>query len=242
MAFFSNDEMYRMVKHQLFYTEVAAIVRQQVSTELFWQQLFKNNEFKREFEKIPGKVRDAIKDEMTSTVKPQVRELTENLVKAQVASEVLKQLPTILGQNVEFRDILRNHQIHLEGVLSAHVNHVLDPIIQDATNRVITDSLLKKLDKRADDVIKEYKGKQQRALTVAQQEWSVQSIAIKREVDQHLDSIKGLQQTNDSLSRRMAAADKHIDDLESSNNFMKFGLGVLLLATGYLGLKLHKVF
>lgn len=215
-------------------------VRVAVNNELFWKNMFEGNQFRQELNKIPSTVQNAIQNEMPR-LRSDVERIATDKVKNNIPMEIIKQLPTIIAQNSEFVQLFAKHRHQLESALNAEVTKIIGAIVNDPkyheVNQIYFDGFKQLGDKALDSHAKRHEQQMGRIAS----EWATQQVTIHTRVEAEVNSITQLKTEHNTLTARICTLENENRDLNSTNNWMKIGLGASIIGLGWVAYTVSKI-
>lgn len=138
-----NDELFaELCRREWFRAHIQSILRESVRDELFWNRMFED-----------GRIRRKISDGVRGEVPKQARQFMETRVPGMVSTELVKQLPSFLSQNVQFQEMLRKHSSQLSQDLEESARQTLDRIVNEPEYHEVNKAYFDAFRQKADQAI-----------------------------------------------------------------------------------------
>ena len=240
MSYSYNSEFDNYIRWWVGQVQFRDAVRAAVNDELFWRNLFEGDRFRKEMDKIPTKVHTAIQSEMPS-LRSNVESLATNTVRNTISTEILKQLPTIIGQNHQFVELFQKHRDELNSMLHSEVTKIVDSIVSDPNYHTVNERYFEQFRQKGDQQLASQERRFGEFASRVNQEWSTQRQQITYQVNAELGSITSLGTRCSTLENRVTMLESEKNELKNTNTWMKVGLATSFGCIAYLGYNLHKV-
>lgn len=193
-------------------------VRDAVNTQMFWNNFWEHNRIESRVDnhllsKVPGMVRENV----TSNLDSKLAGL--------IATELAKQLPTYLNQNVQMRQILEDHAKLLNQNLETIAHDHLLKIVNEDNYHLVNKAYFDAFEARTKAAISEFDKHANSAIDMFDRNGRNAITEMNRNCNETLSNFTQLTQKLDDNERRFGKLENH-----ASNMMWTFGFTTTILS------------